>query len=122
MAIIKRNKNINPSDAPSAAAVNAAKNNILTMKDEDGNAVDFHLIDSFARKDVHYLLLVPVEKEEPDADDVLILRQAQDDESSYEEVEPESRGEILKVFAERVDFSQKVVGKMEDEIKQEPHN
>ena len=122
MAVITRNKNLNTPDNPSAAAFNEKKenlkNNLMTLMDENGKELDFQVLDVFSIEDVRYLVLLDIEKKDPDPQDLLVLRNAGMEENSYEEVDgKEEKEKLLKTFAERVAFGQRLAEKVEDEYK-----
>ena len=73
--------------------------NIITLKDEDGNDVEFEFLDLIEYDGTEYVVLLPVE-ESDEADEVVILKLEEgenEDEESYVGVEDQ---EVLNaVFA-----------------------
>ena len=80
---------------------NEELDNIVTLKDEDGNDVKFEFLDLIEYEGEEYVVLLPVEEEQNDDDagEVVILKLEDtdsDDEESYVSVDDE---EVLnKVF------------------------
>ena len=81
--------------------LNEEEVSILSLTDEEGNEVEFELIDSVDYEGVEYLILLPPEEE---ASEVVILEVEPhtDGTESYLTVDDESvLNEVFKVFKER---------------------
>lgn len=66
--------------------------NIITLKDEDGNDVEFEFLDLIEYDGTEYVVLLPVE-ESDEADEVVILKLEEsenEDEESYVGVEDQN--------------------------------
>lgn len=52
------------------------EDSIITLTDEDGNDVDFILLDAITMDEKNYVVLIPAEDEDPEAEEeeVLIMR------------------------------------------------
>lgn len=78
-------------------------NNIVTLKDEDGNDINFEFLDMIEFEGENYVILLPAEEtDDEESDEVVILKEEKDaegvgeDEESYASVDDE---EVLnKVF------------------------
>lgn len=78
-------------------------NNIVTLKDEDGNDINFEFLDMIEFEGENYVILLPAEEtDDEESDEVVILKEEKDaedvgeDEESYVSVDDE---EVLnKVF------------------------
>ena len=78
-------------------------NNIVTLKDEDGNDINFEILDMIEFEGENYVILLPAEEtDDEESDEVVILKEEKDaegvgeDEESYVSVDDE---EVLnKVF------------------------
>ena len=82
--------------------------NIVTLKDELGNDVDFEFLDLIEYEGDNYVILLPAEpKNEEESDEVVILKEdkeAEDseDEESYVSVEDEDTlNKIFEIFKEK---------------------
>jgi uncharacterized protein YrzB (UPF0473 family) len=76
---------------------------LITLLDEDGNELEFEILDSAEMDDAEYLALVPLEDEnaEPgdEADELVILKVVTDgDESLLEVIEDEDEFERVSAF------------------------
>ena len=76
---------------------------ILTLTDEEGNDVEFEILDEIDYEDRTYLVLLPLEDE--DADEVLILSvEAEGEEETFLPVEDDDVLEkVFDLFKERND-------------------
>ena len=76
---------------------------ILTLTDEEGNDVEFEILDEIDYEDRTYLVLLPLEVE--DADEVLILSvEAEGEEETFLPVEDDDVLEkVFDLFKERND-------------------
>ena len=79
---------------------------IITLDDEDGNPVDFEVLDYFEHKGVFYTALLPADEEEAEDNGVLILQITPDptdpEMELYSGVEDEKLlDEVYQVFKER---------------------
>jgi uncharacterized protein YrzB (UPF0473 family) len=76
---------------------------LITLLDEDGNELEFEILDSAEMDDAEYLALVPLEDEnaEPgdEADELVILKVVTDgEESLLEVIEDEDEFERVSAF------------------------
>ena len=64
---------------------------IITLTDDDGNEVDFLLLDVVEYDEKDYLVLLPLEDEEDEEDNVLILQAVRNgEEETYVGIEDEN--------------------------------
>jgi len=73
--------------------------NIIVLNDEEGNDVQFEFLDLIEYEDEEYVVLLPVEEDEEDSGEVVILKLEDTDseeEESYVSVEDETI--LSKVF------------------------
>ena len=82
--------------------------NIITLKDEDGNEVKFEFLDLVELNDEEYVILLPVttEGEEEEGEVVILQIEAKDtpddEEESYISVEDESiLNQVFEIFKEK---------------------
>lgn len=79
--------------------------NIITLNDEDGNAVDFEFLDLIEYLGKEYVVLYPCENEDDEAGEVVILEVEDDDtvvEESYKSVEDtEVLNAVFEIFKEK---------------------
>ena len=59
--------------------------NIISLKDENGNDVNFEFLDMINYENENYIVLLPADENAEDGDEVVILKQAKVDDGSYEE-------------------------------------
>ena len=59
--------------------------NIISLKDENGNDVNFEYLDTIIYNDENYIVLLPADEDAEDGDEVVILKQAKNDENNEEE-------------------------------------
>ena len=81
-------------------------NNIVTLKDEEGNDVDFEFLDLIEYEGENYVVLLPADEEAEDSDEVVILKEEPSDDNSEEEtygsVEDETiLNKIFEIFKEK---------------------
>lgn len=78
--------------------------NIITLKDEDGNNVEFEFLDLIEYDGTEYVVLLPVE-ESDEADEVVILKLEEsenEDEESYVGVEDQDvLNEVFAIFKDK---------------------
>ena len=83
---------------------NEELDNIVTLKDEDGNDVKFEFLDLIEYEGEEYVVLLPHDEEE-EADEVVILKLEDtdsDDEESYVSVEDEDVLQaVFEIFKEK---------------------
>lgn len=81
------------------------EDNIVELKDEDGNDVKFEFLDLIEYENNNYVLLLPVEEvESEDADEVVILRSegGEGEEESYVSVDDERvLNNVFQIFKEK---------------------
>lgn len=84
------------------------EDNIVTLKDDEGNDVDFEFLDVVEYEGDDYVVLLPVETEDgEEAEEVVILKEDKDyagseDESSYVSVEDEVvLNTVFQIFKDR---------------------
>ena len=83
------------------------EDNVITLKDEDGNDVDFEFLDVVEYEGNDYVVLLHLEADEDEAEEVIILKEDKEfptaeDESSYVSVEDENvLNTVFQIFKER---------------------
>ncbi len=82
--------------------------NIITLTDDEGNDVEFFLLDVVEYKDEDYMVMIPLDgddedDEEEDEDEVVILKVIHDgDEEIYSGVEDEETlNAVFEIFQEQ---------------------
>lgn len=71
---------------------------IVTLVDEEGKNHDFQVVDIIEVDDKEYALLLPADSEDPEADEVLVLRFEED---RFEMIEDEAEFQkVVKVLEE----------------------
>ena len=87
---------------------NEELDNLITLKDEDGNEVKFEFLDLVELNDEEYVILLPVTTDgEEEEGEVVILQiedkdTADDEEESYISVENEEiLNEVFEIFKEK---------------------
>lgn len=79
--------------------------NVIVLNDEDGVEHKFEFLDLIEYDGEEYVILLPTEDEEPDADEVVILKVEDSDasdEESYASVEDEQTlNTIFEIFKEK---------------------
>ena len=76
------------------------ENNIVVLKDEDGNDVKFEFLDLIEYNNDNYVVLLPAEESE-DGDEVVILKEDKESETGDEEeyISVDDEDVLNKVFA-----------------------
>lgn len=77
------------------------ENNIIVLEDEDGNMIDFAVIDVFVLDGVTYFAMIEAEAVEDEDDEVLIMR-VEGEGDDAELVTIESDAELEAAFEEFV--------------------
>ncbi len=82
--------------------------NIITLKDEDGNEVKFEFLDLVELNDEEYVILLPVTTEGEEEEGEVVILQIEDkdtpddEEESYISVEDESiLNQVFEIFKEK---------------------
>lgn len=79
--------------------------NIIILNDENGEEVPFEFLDLIELDGEEYVVLLPVEEEDTDADEVVILRledTESEDEESYVSVDDEEiLNKVFEMFKEK---------------------
>ena len=87
------------------------EDNVITLKDEDGNDVDFEFLDVVEYEGNDYVVLLPLEADEDEAEEVIILKEDKEfptaeDESSYVSVEDENvLNTVFQIFKDEFNFA-----------------
>lgn len=81
-------------------------NNIVTLKDEEGNDVNFEFLDLIEYEGENYVVLLPADEEAEDADEVVILKEEPSEDDSEEETygsveDEEVLNKIFEIFKEK---------------------
>lgn len=83
---------------------NEMEYDIVTLYDEDNNAVDYAVIDGVEYNDTMYLALVEASQINNDECEFLILRQSKQEEDLLETIEDEKEfNEVMELFNEKLD-------------------
>lgn len=75
--------------------LNEEEVSILELTDEDGNEVEFELVDSVDYEGEEYLILLPMEEEDPE---VVILKVVADSKGSESYVTVDTEETLMAVF------------------------
>lgn len=80
--------------------------NIVTLKDEEGNDVDFEFLDLIEYEGENYVILLPADEEAEDSDEVVILKEETSDPNSEEETygsveDEEILNKVFEIFKEK---------------------
>lgn len=80
--------------------------NIVTLKDEEGNDVDFEFLDLIEYEGENYVILLPADEEAEDSDEVVILKEETSDPDSEEETygsveDEEILNKVFEIFKEK---------------------
>ena len=75
--------------------LNEEEVSILELTDEDGNEVEFELVDSVDYKGEEYLILLPMEEEDPE---VVILKVVADSKGNESYVTVDTEETLMAVF------------------------
>ena len=93
------------------------EDSIITLTDDEGNEVDFLLLDvvEYAEKD--FLVLLPLEDEEDEEDNVLILQAVRNgEEETYVGVEDEAvLNAVFELFTAQLEADAEAAGLSDDE-------
>ena len=89
---------------------------IITLTDDEGNEVDFLLLDVVEYDEKDYLVLLPLEDEEDEEDNVLILQAVRTgEEESYVGIEDENvMNAVFDLFTAQLEADAEAAG-LEDE-------
>lgn len=89
---------------------------IITLTDDEGNEVDFLLLDMVEYDEKDYLVLLPLEDEEDEEDNVLILQAVRNgEEESYVGIEDENvMNAVFDLFTAQLEADAEAAG-LEDE-------
>lgn len=89
---------------------------IITLTDDEGNEVDFLLLDVVEYDEKDYLVLLPLEDEEDEEDNVLILQAVRNgEEESYVGIEDENvMNAVFDLFTAQLEADAEAAG-LEDE-------
>lgn len=75
--------------------------NIIVLKDDEGNEVEFEYLDLIQRDDKEYIVLYPLDQEEDEEEgEVVILEVVQDESGEEEYLFIEDEAELFSVFEE----------------------
>ncbi len=87
---------------------NEELNNIITLKDEEGNEVKFEFLDLVELNDEEYVILLPMTNEGDEEEGEVVILQIEDndnsadDEESYISVEDEAiLNQVFEIFKEK---------------------
>lgn len=79
--------------------------NIIVLNDEEGNDVQFEFLDLIEYEDEEYVVLLPVEEDEEDSGEVVILKledSESEDEESYVSVDDEEvLNKVFEIFKDK---------------------
>ena len=89
---------------------------IITLTDDDGNEVDFLLLDVVEYDEKDYLVLLPLEDEEDEEDNVLILQAVRNgEEETYVGIEDENvLNAVFDLFTAQLEADAEAAG-LDDE-------
>lgn len=92
------------------------EDSIITLTDDDGNDMDFLLLDVVEYEGGDYLVLLPLAEEEDEEDNVLILKAEQTEEGeSYAGIEDEAvLNAVFDLFTEQLEAAAEEAG-LDDE-------
>ena len=75
-------------------------NNIVTLKDEDGNDINFEFLDMIEFEGENYVILLPAEEtDDEESDEVVILKEEKDAEGVGED--EESLNKVFDIFKDK---------------------
>ena len=83
------------------------ENNIVTLKDEDGNDIQFEFLDFIEYNDDNFVVLLPLDEDSEDSDEVVILKvdkdaETDDEDEAYVTVDDEEvLNEVFEIFKEK---------------------
>ena len=79
--------------------------NIIVLNDEEGKEVQFEFLDLIEYEDEEYVILLPIEENEEDAGEVVILKvedtDSQDEESYVSVDDEETLNKVFEIFKEK---------------------
>jgi len=87
------------------------RDDVLTLKDEDGNEVEFEYLDTLTYNDKEFIVLLPLEQAEDDGEEeeeegeivILEVKESGDDTEEFLPVEDDDELEaVFKEFKERM--------------------
>ncbi len=79
------------------------KDNIVETVDEDGNVINFKLFDIIEFENKEYALLLPVESEEDEDDELVIMRLVKDEEEySFETIDDDDEFDRVSEYLEEL--------------------
>ena len=77
------------------------ENNIIETVDENGDVITFQLFDIVEFEEKEYALLLPVEEEEPDEVEMVLMRLVKDgDDYSFESIDDEDEFDRVSEYIE----------------------
>ncbi len=77
------------------------ENNIIETVDENGDVITFQLFDIVEFEEKEYALLLPVEEEEPDEVEMVLMRLVKDgDDYSFETIDDEDEFDRVSEYIE----------------------
>ena len=90
---------------------------IITLTDDDGNEVDFLLLDVVEYDEKDYLVLLPLEDEEDEEDNVLILQAVRNgEEETYVGIEDENvLNAVFDLFTAQLEADAEAAGLDDDD-------
>lgn len=74
------------------------EDNIVILKDEDGNDVRFEFLDFIEYENENYIVLLPADEDAEDADEVVILKEEKETEEGENYVSVDNEETLNKVF------------------------
>lgn len=79
--------------------------NIIVLNDDEGNDVQFEFLDLIEYEDEEYVVLLPVEEDEEDSGEVVILKledSESEDEETYVSVDDETiLNKVFEIFKDK---------------------
>lgn len=79
--------------------------NIIVLNDDEGNDVQFEFLDLIEYEDEEYVVLLPVEEDEEDSGEVVILKledSESEDEETYVSVDDEAiLNKVFEIFKDK---------------------
>lgn len=79
--------------------------NIIVLNDDEGNDVQFEFLDLIEYEDEEYVVLLPVEEDEQDSGEVVILKledSESEDEETYVSVDDETiLNKVFEIFKDK---------------------
>ena len=95
---------------------------IITLTDDDGNEVDFLLLDVVEYDEKDFLVLLPLEDEEDEEDNVLILQAVRNgEEETYVGIEDEAvLNAVFELFTAQLEADAEAAGLSDDDDEAAP--